>query len=185
MRKLLFKFHYPKLILLALSIILAYFLFTLPSFTASISSFGEENGYLTTFIAGFLFSFGFTTPFAVGFFMTYNPSSIILASAVAALGAVISDYLLFKLIRFSFMDEIMRLERARSFKKTENFVLSFFPSTFKLHMMYVVAGFMIASPLPDEIGVAMIAGTKSVKIEKFVILSFIMKFIGVLFFFIL
>src|SRR3989344_289257 len=70
-----------------------------------------ELSYLGIFIAGLFFSFGFTTPFAIGFFLTVGAENIFIAALIGGCGALISDILIFKLIRFSFMDEFKRLEK--------------------------------------------------------------------------
>jgi hypothetical protein len=52
-------------------IILAYFVFSNPSIQQHVLKLNILN-YFGVFIAGFIFSFGFLSPFAAGFFITLN-----------------------------------------------------------------------------------------------------------------
>ena len=63
--KFVFHFHYPKLGILALLIIIAYIVFRNPYAQDFVASLGALE-YIGVFIAGIFFTFGFTTPFAAG-----------------------------------------------------------------------------------------------------------------------
>ena len=43
----------------------------------------------------------------------------------------------------------------------------------------MVAGFIIASPLPDEIGVTMIAASKSISAKVFSVISYVLNTAGI------
>src|SRR3972149_8164207 len=82
----IFTPKYPKLALLGLTIIIAYYLFTQPEVSSRIS--GLENlSYLGIFIAGLFFTFGFSTPFSIGFFIVSQPQNIFLAAIIGGIGA--------------------------------------------------------------------------------------------------
>jgi hypothetical protein len=136
-------------------------------------------GYLETFIAGMLFSFGFSTPFAIGFFLIAKPENIFLAALIGGAGALISDLLIFKLIRFSFMDEFKRLEKTTAIKEINHLLNSRWIYKIKIYLLYIFAGLVIASPLPDELGVSMLAGLTKIKTHILVIVSFIMNSLGI------
>ena len=175
----LFRFRYPKITLLILFSILSYFLFSNSNVQGFVSQL-EGFRYLGIFIAGLLFSFGFTTPFAIGFFIVANPGNIYLAALIGGLGALISDLLIFKIIRFSFMKEFKRLEKTDAMKKIKLILSHRFLSKIKVYLLYAFAGIVIASPLPDELGVTMLAGLSKIKTGKLAIISFIMNTIGIL-----
>jgi uncharacterized membrane protein YdjX (TVP38/TMEM64 family) len=46
--------------------------------------------------------------------------------------------------------------------------------------MYAIAGLIISSPLPDELGVSMLAGLTTINAKKLSIISFIMNSLGIL-----
>ena len=176
--KRLFKIRYPKLALMAVCIILAYILFSHPAGEAFLSQVGLE-GYLGVFVAGMLFSFGFTTPFAIGAFIVMSPDNILLAAAIGGLGAMVSDLIIFKIVKVSFLDEFKKLMRG----KAAQTVYRYSPTLdrrIKNYLMYAFAGIIIASPLPDEIGVSMLAGLSHIRVVPLAIISFLGNSIGIL-----
>ncbi|MBI2632685.1 hypothetical protein HYW75_06795 [Candidatus Pacearchaeota archaeon] len=175
----LFRFKYPKLLILFSIIILAYLIFTQPYFENFVSRL-DNLGYLSIIFSGVLFSFGFTTPFAVGIFLSLNPENILLASLLGGIGAMISDIFIFKIIKFSFIDEFKLLEKTKPLKKIISLIDNNIAHKIKIYLLYAFAGIIIASPLPDEIGVTMLAGLTKIKIRKLALISFIFNTIGIL-----
>lgn len=176
--KRLFRFRYPKITLLIILSVSAYFLFS----NSNVQSFvhqAEGLSYLGIFIAGFLFSFGFTTPFAIGFFIIANPQNIYLAALIGGFGAMLADLTIFKIIRFSFMNEFNRLRKGVVIKDINKVLSSRLLSHIKVYLLYAFAGIIIASPLPDEVGVSMLAGLTKVKTRVLVIISFLMNSLGI------
>lgn len=175
--KRLFRFKYPKLVILGIMIILAYLLFTNIYILEALRF--HQNNYFTIFLAGMLFSFGFTTPFAVGYFITVNPENIILAAALGGVGAYLSDLFIFKLIKISFMNEFKKLKHTKPLKKIEALFHTKLKHILQIYLLYVFAGFVIASPLPDELGVSMLAGLTHIKIGAFTLVSIFCNTIGI------
>ena len=178
--KQLFKFKYPKLFLLILFIILAYILFQNTKISSLISNLGSLS-YLGVFIAGMLFAFGFSAPFAVGFFITLNPSNILLYGIIGGLGALTSDLLIFNFIKISFQDEFNKLKKEKAIKKFNQIIGTGFGGEVRKYLMYIFAGILIASPLPDEAGVTMLAGLTKIKQSVLAIIGFTLNTIGIIF----
>jgi len=174
----LFKIRYPKITLLIICIILAYFIFSLQSVQQLFRNFGTTS-YLGVFFAGFLFSFGFTTPFAIGAFLIMNPASILLAAIVGGIGAMLADLTIFGIIKISFMDEFRMMAKKKTFKKIHLIPLN---KKIKHYLIYAFAGIVIASPLPDELGISMLAGLGHVKVFPIALISFIFNTLGILIF---
>ena len=139
----------------------------------------DDAGYFLIFLAGLLFSFGFTTPIAVGFFIAASPSNIYLASLCGGLGALLSDLFIFKLIRLSFMDEFRRLENTAPLKKLTWLIDRKPLFKIKTYLLFIFAGIVIASPLPDELGVSMLAGLSRINIWALGLISFAMNALGI------
>ncbi len=103
------KIKYPKLILLVITIILAYIVF----YERNVTIFHDilrSLGYLGPFVSGIFFSYGFTAVPATAFLMIFaHDQNIIIAALIGGCGAVIGDYIIFKLIKHSFQDEIKKL----------------------------------------------------------------------------
>lgn len=181
--KTIFKIKYPKFLLLILTFVLAYFLFA-----------GRELiwlreilvmlGYVGVFIAGLMFSYGFTTAFAIAIFLiigSLGGVNIYLAALLGGFGAFLSDYTIFKLIRTSFKDEIRKLEKEKPVEEVEK-IFNFIPGKLKHYLIMLVAEIVIASPLPDEIGVAMLSIDTHISRKVFAVLSYTANTIGILVF---
>lgn len=129
---------------------------------------------------GILFAFGFTAPFAAGFFITLNPTNIWLAGTIGGLGALIADVIIFKFIRVSFNGEFSRLKNTVAMKKTGELIEKSIGKRIQLYLMYALAGLLIASPLPDEAGVIMLAGLTKIKLGTMMRLSFVLNTAGII-----
>lgn len=177
-----FKYRYPKLTALLVLILIAYIVFRQPAVSSFLSGLNNLS-YLGVFIAGLLFSYGFTTPFAIGLFLTIKPDSIPIAIILGALGAFLSDFMIFKLIKTSFMDEFREIEETKPMKKFEHLINTKIRKKIKLYLLYVFSGLIIASPLPDEFGVALLAGVGHIKTHTFTILSLFVNAVAIFLFF--
>ena len=176
--KKVFKFKYPKLLLLSLIIVLTYIIFTQSYFEKPVSLI-KDLGYFSIIISGVLFSFGFTTPIATGIFLSLNPENIFLAALLGGTGAMISDLFIFKIIKLSFTNEFKLLEKTRSLKTIISLIDKNIKHKIKIYLLYAFVGIIIASPLPDEMGVTMLAGLTSIKINKLALLSFLLNTTGI------
>lgn len=172
-------FDYPKLFILVFCIALAYILFRQPVVYGFLSGLNSLS-YLGIFIAGMMFSFGFTAPFAVGFFITLQPSNIYFAAILGGCGALISDLTIFRFIRFSFMEEFERLKKTKTVRSVEGMIERRLGLRLTNYLLYAFAGFAIASPLPDELGVIMLAGLSKIKQSVLAIISIILNSLGIL-----
>lgn len=180
-----FRFHYPKLTILLIVIILTYYIFSRPSVFNYLNHLANLS-YLSFFIAGTLFSFGFLTPLMTGFFIASNPEHIVLAAMIAGLGAAFSNLLIFSFVRLSFIDEINRLENTKLLKMIRKEVRLLILherilKKLKWYFLYAFAGFLIASPLPNEFGDILLASIKKIRPLSLMILSFILSTFGILF----
>lgn len=175
----LFKLKYPKITLLIIFIGIAYLLFSNLLVLEWVSHL-DSLKYLGILIAGILFSFGFTTPFAIGFFIIVNPENLLLASLVGGIGAMISDLFIFKIIKYSFIDEFNQLQNSNPIKKINRIINKNIPQKIKIYLLYAFSGLIIASPLPDEVGVTMLAGLSNIRTITLMIVSFFANTIGIL-----
>jgi hypothetical protein len=174
-------YQYPKLLFLVLSFVAAYVLFALGFFDAMYRIF-DGYGYLSIFIGGLLFSFGFTSAFGVGIFVAAAPHvNPLVASVIGAVGAFWADYLIFSMMRGSlFHDELRRFTMTSLFRRAKR---AMFPLSLSVrlrhYMMWSFAGIFIASPLPDEFGVMLIGGLSHMKTREFAFISMMLNAIGI------
>jgi len=174
------RVKYPKIGMLTMVVIFAYLTFRLEDVQSFFHSLGSL-GYISAFLGGMLFAFGFGAPFGVAILATIaDEVAVLIAGLVGGLGALLSDYLLFKFIRVTFNDEITRFKESRAFSFVDGVLIRRLPPKLSFYLTLGAAGFVIASPLPDEIGVAMLASIATVKERTFAVWSFALNTIGIL-----
>ena len=131
-------------------------------------------GYLTSFVAGFFFTSVFTVSLStvvLGDIMLSTP--ILWVAAVGAAGAALGDLILFRFLRdhvSADVGELLGTARRHRIKKVHRLRLSRF-------LWPLVGALIIASPLPDELGLA-ILGLSHVKTRYFIPISYVFNFIG-------
>lgn len=178
--KFLKEIQYPKLLILLICIILAYIFFK-ADFFEGFSQLFNSHGYISIFIAGFLFAYGFTAPFAVGFFISLASSvNIFIAGPLAGLGALIADLLIFQFIKTSFQDEFDKLKLTRFFQRVKLLFENHLSDKIRRYVLWTVAGFIIASPLPDEFGVSLLSGFTSIDKKAFIPISYVLNTAGIM-----
>jgi len=177
-RTRLFAHKYPKLILFLICTLFAYYLFNNELFSNIVTNLGSYK-YLGEFVGGLLFSFGFTTPIAIAIFLKLTPNNIILASLIGGFGALIADLIIFKFIKFSFEDEFKKLKRERPFLFVKKNIFSHINPKIAHYITFAFAGFLFASPLPDEAAVMVLAGISKINIRALAVISFIFNSIGI------
>jgi hypothetical protein len=170
------KLKYPKFTVLVLMFAVAYVLFSGRSFEPLHDTL-VSLGYAGDFIDGIFYSYGLTgAPAAAVFMIIAKGQNIILAALLGGLGSLFSDLVLFNLIRHSFNDEIELLSKERFFINAGKRI----PRRLRRPVLTFIAFFIIASPLPDEIGVSMLACEKWVSEKVFTVLSFCLNTAGIL-----
>lgn len=135
-----------------------------------------ESPLIAAFVAGIFFTS----------LLTIAPASIVLASLIAyahplevafagALGAVVGDLILFYFVKDKISADIAILI-SRGIK---HYHLDKIHSRYARWILPVMGAAVIASPLPDEIGI-MLLGAAKMKTRYVIPVSFVMNFIGVL-----
>jgi hypothetical protein len=171
--KKIFSFRYPKLFILIIVIFFAYYLFSQP-FISEWMMFFNKLGNFGVFISGILTAFGFTAPVGIGLLIKIIPKNVLFAALLAGFGATISDLLIFKTIKISFMDEFKKLEKTKLIQEIEHIVKKNKHVLIRHYLLYIFAGIVLATPLPDELGVSMLAGLTTIKPIRLAIISFML-----------
>ncbi len=165
---------YPKLALLISSYALVYVLLAgkAISFDSVFSA-----GYFAPFLAGFLYPFAFTSiPAAAILLSIIGGQNILLAVIIASASALISDLIIFHFIRHGFRDEVQKLAKEKPIQHLRQKV----PATIQDYLLISTAGLLIASPLPTEIGVTMLASTKRITTKKFSLIAYPLHTLAIL-----
>ena len=173
------RFKYPKLAGVIAAIIFAYILFSNPSVREFISGL-NSTGYFGAFIAGMFYTFGFTSPLSAGFFIDLSPPSILIAGILGGIGACIGDMFIFYFVKEFFKKEFVLLGNEKPVKSIAKLLDKLFGKRLNFYLMHLLAAFFIASPLPDEAGIILIAGFTKVKASSMAIIGVIFNTIGIL-----
>ena len=166
---------YPKFLLFFITVMLSYLIFSssasLPFRNAVISL-----GYVGTFLAGIFFAYSYTAAPATALFLILaKEQNIFITGLVGGLGALVGDLVIFSFISISFKDEISKLAH----EKIVIYLDQKFPYNIKKYLIPIFAGFIIASPLPDELGIALLAISQHISIKIFALLSFVLNTLGI------
>jgi uncharacterized membrane protein YdjX (TVP38/TMEM64 family) len=160
--------------LLGASILLAVLLLGTEQFYTFMHSLGQLE-YIGIFLAGMLFSYGFTTaPSASVLFVSSQSLNPLLVGLVGATGALLSDYLMFRFFRNSFLGEVHHFSERFHFHPHINKTIHAFIDRFS----FVIGGLMIASPLPDEMAISF-CGSLKMHLKNFLAIAFVFKFLAI------
>ena len=77
------------------------------------------------------------------------------------------------------MKEFESLKNTRIFKSIIIEIEKDINKKIRNYLLYIFMGIVIASPLPDEIGVTMLAGLTKIKQKYLILISFILNTIGI------
>ena len=173
-----FRLKYSKIVALAIIILFSYFFFSRPAVVQALGMVGEFS-YIGIFFSGIIFTFGFTMPIAIGLFVMLEPSNIYIASIIGGFGALVSDLFIFHMIRTSFLKEFHDVQKSSLYKFAEKVYKKTTPKLLRTYLLFLFAGFVIASPLPDEIGISLLAGFTKIRKDILAIFSFILNTLGI------
>lgn len=170
------SWKYKNLTFLFISLIFAFFLGRFELFHQFLLSLGTL-GYIGSFFAGVLFvsTFGVGIGIVTLLVLAQNLNPFLIG-VIAGTGGVLADFLLFRFVKDRLIDEVQpiyeQLDHNHHLKKllhTKHFRW-LFP---------VVGAIIIASPLPDEIGVSLM-GIAKMKNRTFLLLSFFLNSSGII-----
>ena len=156
------------------SIVVASVLYETGTLHALVGSNGRA-GIIGTFISGIFFTSVFTiTPSTAVFVEIMHTQNIWLTAFLGAFGALLGDLLLVLFIRDHVSKDLAYL--LGKAKHTRVWHIIHLKSLRSLSP--IIGALVIASPLPDEIGVAMLGASK-LKIQYIVAISYCMNFLGI------
>ena len=136
----------------------------------------KELQLIGSFLSGMFFTSVFTTPPAmVALGEIARVDGILTTALLGAFGAVIGDLVIFRFIRDRFAEHLLELMGHRSLGKKFNMLLKL---RYFRWFTFLVGGLIIASPLPDEMGISLL-GFSKMSMRWFVPLSFVFNFIGI------
>ena len=136
----------------------------------------QELRFIGSFVAGILFASVFTAaPATIALGEIAQSNSVITVALIGGLGALIGDLLIFRFVKDKLSEDLLNLiktsksERLTSMTKIKGLKW----------VVPLIGALIIASPLPDEIGIAML-GLSKMKNSLFIPLSFALNSAGIL-----
>lgn len=134
-----------------------------------------SSSIIAIFIAGMFFTSMFTiAPASVALFEIAQTTNLGTVMVWGALGAVIGDLILFLFIRDGITADLKTLLKGKYFKR----MVRWSHFGFMRWLGPVIGALLIASPLPDELGLAMM-GMSRVKTPLFIPIVFVMNMLGI------
>ena len=165
--------HFPRLTTIGLSYVAAFLVFGFlgPNF---FSQFITPLGIAGIFLAGLLYTYSFTTsigailllPFAL-----HYPAGFI--AVIGGIGSLFGDLTIFSLLRNNLHKEVDRLAKCTPMRR-----LGATPLFRNIWFRDIVGALVIASPIPDEIGIGIMSSAK-IDTASFALLTFIADMVGI------
>ncbi len=166
---------YKNLTIVACGIILALILSRFDAFHSFLTHLGGL-GYVGAFFAGALFVSTFTVATGALILLilaeTLHPLEI---GLIAGLGAVVGDLTIFRFVKDNLTSEIEDIYN--HFDKRHH-LKKLFRSKYFNWTLPILGAIIIASPLPDEMGVSLM-GLSKLSAFRFIILSYFLNSIGI------
>lgn len=130
---------------------------------------------LASFVAGAFFTSVVTTAPAIAVLGELSlEGNLFVVAVFGGMGAVLGDYLIFAFVRDRVSQDIAELMQGRL---TSRYRALLRRRTFK-RVLPFIGGLIIASPLPDELGLALL-GMSHVRTSKFALISFCFNAAGI------
>lgn len=162
-------------IAVSVSVALAWFLISSGAL-ASLLAATDAGKTFESFVVGIFFTSAFTIApaaiFLAGLSQTISPWAV---AFFGALGAMCGDLILFLFIRDRLSEDIKGLFPRRAVR---HFLNSFHLGFWKW-LAPLLGALIIASPLPDELGVSLL-GLSRTRVAVLLPIAFVMNFLGVL-----
>ena len=170
------KHHTPRqdLAIIALSVMVAALLYR-SGIIHDIVVSSSELKLFGSFIAGFFFTSVFTVSVAaVAFAEILETNSIVWVALFGAMGAVLGDLIIFRFVKNNLADDLQDLIT----KQQKDRLAHIFHTRIFRFLTPFLGGLIIASPLPDEIGITMM-GLSKINTSWFIPVSFVFNFLGI------
>ncbi len=136
----------------------------------------QELKFIGSFIAGIFFVSVFTAvPATVVFAEIAQSGSIFWTAFFGGIGALVGDLIIFRFIKDNLSDDFLYLIKK---SKSERLISIFQLRLFRWLIPFVGA-LIVASPLPDELGLTMM-GLSKMKTSLFIPVSFVLNSLGIL-----
>ncbi len=161
--------------LILFSVLIAVLLVRTNVLASFLVSIGELE-IVGAFVAGMFFTSIFTTAPAIAALGEISLLQGIFSTALfGALGSVVGDLIIFRFVRDRFSGHVAEIMTHQSVWRRFHLL---FKRRFFRWITFLAGGLILASPLPDELGVAVL-GFSKMRLKYFALLSFVFNFLGI------
>lgn len=168
------RWGYKNTFLLVVVIFIVVWLASTPILDATITHIGNL-GYIGAFLVGVLSVSTFTiVPASIVLFHLADYLHPLEVAVLAGFGSMIGDYVIFRFTRDKVLEELAPL--VHHIETPTMKVL--YKSPYFANFLVVVGALLIASPLPDDIGVSLMGASK-INSKLFLLLSFVLNAVGI------
>ncbi|MCL4360326.1 hypothetical protein M1555_03685 [Patescibacteria group bacterium] len=168
------KHLFTNLLLITLGVAVAVALSQNRAFTGFLLHLGTL-GYIGAFVAGILFVSTFTASVGIlVLFLLAETLSPIEIALLAGLGAVVGDLLVFRYVRDDLLEDMQYLYKKFGSRHLHHLLRT----RYFRWSLPVIGAVIIASPLPDELGVTLM-GISKMKTLRFIPVSFFLNSLGI------
>jgi membrane protein YqaA with SNARE-associated domain len=162
--------------LLVLSLAIFLFLSHVPAVDSLIRSLGNL-GFVGAFIAGIFFVSTYTAlPAGYVLFELAKDYNALEIALVAGIGSMLGDYIIFRFIK----DRVMNELKPFFSRLNHPYIRQLFRTPYFAWMIPFMGAAIIASPFPDEVGIAMLGASK-MKNSHFMIVTYMLNVLGIFF----
>lgn len=162
--------------IIVISVILAIML-AKTKILAGILTTSQTLEWLGSLVAGVFFTSIFTAaPSVVTLGAIAQDNSILATAFFGGIGAMLGDLIIFRFVRDRLSEHLTELVRQKGGSRRLRALIRL--RLFR-YLTILFGGLIIASPLPDEIGISLL-GISKIKTPAFLLLSFCLNFLGIL-----
>ena len=172
--------RYPRLLSFAASIVASYVLYAL-GYLDWIKGLHSGESAVAFILGGFLFSFGFTAAFGFAIFVELaNTMSPITGALLGGVGSLIADMTILLFVQEHLLEELKMLKESWIMRMINGTLFHHrFPRWLRETILWTISIVIIASPLPDEIGVALVGSLERIDKRLFAFFCFVLNAVGI------
>lgn len=132
--------------------------------------------FVADFVAGLFYATFLTSPISVAMLISLaNEGNPIITAVVAGFGAMIGDLLVIRILKKDVTKDIATLASDLKLKRVKGLIRKYSLDA----LLPIIASLLIASPLPDEIGLVLLSETK-LTYKELMALSYFLNTVGML-----
>lgn len=135
----------------------------------------EDLGIIRIFVAGLFFTSIFTTAFSISIFIalgsTHDP---VFVALIGGFGALLGDYIIFRFLKESISDDVEFVLSHTGFNRVKHALRM----KSMRWLLTAIGALIIASPFPNEIGLAML-GVSGMSHKVFLPISYVLNVFGI------